>query len=331
MIMNLECFRRIGGHRGREVGYLKESVKIDQLLEKVSETSEKCPYCAENNADFKVIYEFSKPEQPWWVRVVKDPYLDLSLIPEKIEKGYFDGTPFCEETAAYGQAEIIIEERKCGSYYKIPLKQMREILYMYHQRYKVLAVERCVYQVLLFKKYIPGRHNITHIIGQSVLSHRISRELGIALEYSHSHAERCLYCDFLKPTITQKMAAEFQIEETNFFKVICLRSERNPFGVQIIPRRHQSDFSEINLTEIEDLVGVWYRLFQRFFKLFGDIGFEFCLDSAPVNKNFPDYHWHFDISPIFPNTFYQAYQPHIYINPVKPEDAARILREVKLD
>jgi UDPglucose--hexose-1-phosphate uridylyltransferase len=330
----LDHYRRTGGHRAREVAYLKSEIDLKELLKPLQFSFEECFYCAENSkrADvFEVLDEFSKPDKPWWVQVVKDPYLQISLTPEQVRKSWFDGTPYCEATEVFGQAEIIIEERNCGSYYQIPFEQIREILYMYLRRYKILAAERCIYQIILFKKYTPGLHNITNIIGQSVLSLRIERELGIALDYSEAHAGRCLYCDFLKPSRLERIGKEFHIEKTRFFQTLCLHAERNPFGVQIIPQRHQSNFLNVTTEEIDDLANIWYGLFRRFYKLFGDIGFEFCLDSSPVGKQFSDYHWHFDISPVFPNNFYTVYQPHLFINPVKPENADRILREVKVD
>ncbi len=87
------------------------------------------------------------------------------------------------------------------------------------------------------------------------------------------------------------------------------------------------------------MADITIELFTRLSQVLGSPALTLALRLAPYRNNRPDYHdmlkyienafhWHIDIRPVVTKLTTSHWASNIYINPVRPEDAAKHLREV---
>ena len=93
-------------------------------------------------------------------------------------------------------------------------------------------------------------------------------------------------------------------------------------------------FSTISKGQIKDLAKIIRRVIRRIKLHLGDVNYNMVLHTAPVNtSNRIDdiFHWHLELMPKLTKIAGFEWGTGYYINPVFPEDAAKMLREIELD
>ena len=113
-----------------------------------------------------------------------------------------------------------------------------------------------------------------------------------------------------------------------------------PFEVIIAPKKAMTNLDELNRDDMANLANLMKEVFTRLDNQLGIFDFNMAFRLAPLNSNFEN-------TPYFPHLkhFYRftiRIMPRIYrlggfelstgmlINPVEPEEAAKLLREVKI-
>jgi len=267
------------------------------------------------------------PDTPGWrVRVVpnKFPALRVEGELERRGQGVYD------LMNGVGAHELIVEspdhERGLG---RLAPPAVADVLAAYRQRIADLKGDERFRSVLVFKNH--GReagatlaHPHSQLIATPVVPLTVADELHGARAY-HDYRERCLFCDIVRQEIEEAARLVLESEHAVVFAPFAARL---PFETWLLPRRHAAAFEHIDDDELREIAAMLAAVLGKLERALSDPPYNLVLHSAPFGVGeSPSYHWHFEIVPILDGLAGFELGSGFHINPVPPEDAARLLRD----
>jgi UDPglucose--hexose-1-phosphate uridylyltransferase len=278
----------------------------------------------------------TQPNKPgWWVRVIPNrlPSLRVEGQVNRRGLGMFD------MMTGIGAHEIIVESPK----HHDPLadrdeNQIEKMLWAYHDRVLDLRRDRRLKYMMIFKNF--GRdagarinHPHSQLIATPVTPMAIKHKLHGA-QYYFKLKQRCIFCDMIRQ---EQSDAKRVVSENKYFICITPYASRFPFGVRILPKTHNFDFIFCSKEEIMALAMILKDTARRLRSLLNDPSYNMMLYTSPNKIPKPgfwetieeDFHWHIDIFPRLGEMTGAELGTDLYINPVPPESAADMLREVE--
>lgn len=292
---------------------------------------EGCPFCPGNEAATPPeIYASRRPDSAantpgWTVRVVpnKFPFLRIEGALERSGEGIYD------RMTGVGAHEIVIETPSHDAdWWSLPHQQVVEILGAYRSRHMDLRGDIRFRHIILARNHGPALallpHPHSHVLALPVIPKRIEEELRGTLEYDR-HKERCLFCDILK----QEMGAGTRIiGETPYFLAFAPFASRYPLEICVIPKPHEHDFGALGVEALHELAGLLQRVLGALARLLPGASYSLVLHSSPLQDYAePRYHWHVELRVRLPLGGGFEWATGFLVNPLAPEEAARLLRE----
>ncbi|MEP0767359.1 MAG: galactose-1-phosphate uridylyltransferase [Fimbriimonadia bacterium] len=316
---------------GRPKGF-----RIPDGDEPLEEFDPECPFCPGNETMTppEVLAYRSSDSQPdspgWWVRVVPNKFPVISPDGDLDTKGF----GMYDLMHGVGAHEVMIETPKHNlQIATMPLQQLAEVLWAFRDRCLDLSQDTRVRYTMLFRNrgQIAGAtlaHPHSQLVALPMIPHDLKQKIAGVAAYYDFH-ERCLYCDMIR-------------QETNFgerlicgneeFIAFCPYAPKYPYEIVIMPRGHRRSFVEETRHTIEPMARIVREVMQRLDSALNSPPFNFTFHSAPVNvEKDPLFHWHLSVLPRLTIAAGFEMGTGIYINTVRPEDAARILREEPIE
>ena len=290
-----------------------------------------CPFC-EGNEDKtppEILAYRDNGTMPntdgWRVRVVPNKFPALQAEGEylKCEEGIYD------MMNGIGAHEVIIESpRHIQSLTSLDNGNVEEVLLCYRDRLVDLkSDERFVYG-LLFKNvgFSAGAsldHTHSQLIVTPIVPPLVANEIANARKF-YQQRERCLFCDMIQQEIeTDKRV----IISTDNFVVFAPYASRFPFETWILPKKHESNFENLQGVEAKELAHVLKSVLTKLEATLDFPPYNYIIHSAPFNVTESEYfHWHIEIIPRLTNIAGFEWGTGFYINPTPPEEAAELLR-----
>ena len=273
----------------------------------------------------------TEPNTPgWWVRVVpnKFPALDPNLEPERYGVGMFDAM------RGFGYHEVIVETPDhFATLATMDYKQVEEVIWAYKLRFNQLMKDERIRYVLIFKNHGKDagaslQHPHSQLIALPIIPKRVEEELQGAKEY-FEYKERCVFCDIIRE---EQRDRERIVEENEHFISIEPFASRFPFETWILPKRHCSNFGNITEEEVKSFARILKNVLYRIYVALDNPPYNFMLHTAPTTgEGKAHYHWHLEIVPRLTRVAGFEWGSGFYINPTPPENAAKFLREVKVE
>lgn len=306
---------------------------------------EKCPFCEGNESMtppeiFALRAKGGAANGPGWdVRVIPSisPLLQVEGNLDRHGHGLYD------IMNARGAHEIVIDSPRHLREYELSGEQHVKSYNVIIDRIQDLEKDPAIKYVLLFRNYGEAaggghiRHSRAQIIGTPVNLKRVKEELAGSKRY-YDYRDRCIYCDIIKQEIASRKRI---MAESAHFIAIAPFASRFPFETWILPKAHSCDFYKIDRTLVRDLVDLTSLVCAKIRKIKGDFPYNFVLHTAPFRRDIHkkgfwetidrDYHWHFELLPILTRVAGFEWGSAFYINPVMPEDAARMAQEAEVD
>jgi len=303
-----------------------------------------CPFCEGRELEtppevFALRKEGSKPNTPGWaVRVIASKYGVVGLNEELERKGVGDFF-FFDTMNGYGIHEIVIESPLHITHIsELPLEQIRKSLLVYQNRLRELKKNLLLKYGLVFGnqgygKEISMLHVHSQIIALPLIPKSIKDELSSAKSY-YEEKERCIFCDIIKQELYSQ---ERIVNAGDRYVVLAPFASRFPFETQILPRKHECDFTNVPEDGLWELAEIFKSTIMKTVKLLNDPPLNFVLHTVPFmvpEAGFwltirDDYHWHIEILPHAMPARGFEWGGDFYINPPSPEAAARFLREAE--
>lgn len=285
----------------------KRPFKLEVATRTGSDDAKSCFFCPERLTDEIVTYRDNNSHGDWEILSVINKFAAVST-------GY---------SKAFGQAEVIIETRRHGlDINEFSVDHIARIFNAYVDRYKALREMNGIKHVLIFKNE-GGKagasiaHTHSQIIALPILPPKVESE---ARAYNTYRLENnsCPYCDIiLKETGSERVIWE----DDNLFVLAPYASE-SPYGAWLIPKRHFSSILELTHSEkVSFAIGLKLLLGKLDEQ---EISYNYFVENA-VNSE--DYHMHIKLAPR-PNVWAGLeLGTGVVVNPVAPENAAKIYRE----
>jgi UDPglucose--hexose-1-phosphate uridylyltransferase len=295
-----------------------------------------CPFCPGNEQmtppESSVIRPGSTPGEPngpgWAVRVVPNKFGALSQEgprEEASEDGIF------AHRRGLGFHEVIIEtpdhQATLGH---MPVKQVELILHSYLDRYRALSADPQVQLVVIFRNY--GReagtslfHPHSQVIATPVVPVAVQHRLDVARRY-HDATRQCVYSDLVESELEAK---ERIVSASEHFVVFAPFASRMPFETWIVPRRGCATFAGLLPEELVDLAHTLRSTIARFEVGLNYAPYNYVIQSPWLPEDGSRYFaWQLQIIPRVATAAGFELGSGMFINSVRPEDAAAFLRGV---
>jgi UDPglucose--hexose-1-phosphate uridylyltransferase len=314
-------------------GKRPETFKKESKKEFV-EDPETCPFCHMDKEKDKILTIFSKGKEiknldgdlnNWTTLVVPNKYPALVPSASLNEKSV---GPY-RKMDGVGYHEVVITRDHQKSLGQFTLKEVKEVMDVYHERYLNLMSQPFVKYVSIFHNH--GKeagasifHPHSQIIASPVIDPDLGRAVSTSKEYYNKN-KKIVYCEMNEWERKEKTRIVFENKE---FLVVCPFVSKAAFEMIVSPKKHQPYFERVTYEEKKYLAEAMQAALHKLYKGLNNPAYNFYLHTAPCDgKNYQFYHWHFTI---LPKTAIMAgfeLGTGIEISTIEPEAAAAFLRK----
>jgi UDPglucose--hexose-1-phosphate uridylyltransferase len=276
-----------------------------------------CPFCPghEDQTPPEIWALRDDPDDPasWQIRVIPNKY-PLSEAHELIIETPQHGLDLAD--LSEGHLALVIEA--------------------YKRRFEARAREGRWRTIALFKNHGRGAgatrvHPHAQLVGLPFVPPLLRAELSRAWQV-HRRRGRCLYCETLEHEL---QGQERIVDRNEHFVAWSPYAARMSLECWLLPRRHRADFLEISPHEMRALAQLLGRTLKRLKAVLPEraYAYNFYLHTLPLSaahvhpQQAESYHWHFEIVPRLGRLAGLEWGTGLYVNPVFPEEAARLLRD----
>jgi UDPglucose--hexose-1-phosphate uridylyltransferase len=228
-----------------------------------------------------------------------------------------------------GAHEVIIESpRHIQSLTSLDNGNVEEVLSCYRDRLIDLKSDKRFVYGLLFKNvgFSAGaslEHTHSQLIVTPIVPPLVANEIANAKAF-YQRTEKCLFCDMIQQEIeTDKRV----VISTDNFVVFAPFASRFPFETWILPKKHESNFENLQEDEAKELAYVLKSVLAKLEATLDFPPYNYIIHSAPFNvTESKHFHWHIEIIPRLTNIAGFEWGTGFYINPTPPEESAELLR-----
>lgn len=292
-----------------------------------------CPFCLGREHDcapeiFRVAPDHSPSD--WSIRVIQNLYpalsreVDPSLSPN-LEVGNGDVA-----ISGFGYHDVVIE----SPIHEVHLwdlgdQEVGEVILAYKKRIEQISSRKEIKYVQVFKNHGASAgasmsHSHSQIMALPVVPPIVSTRLDSMKEH-FSQTGECSLCKINTDGLL--------IDRSAHFISIAPFAAASPFEIWIIPVYHSSHFHEIDSDKATDLGGLLKLMLKKISLQLNNPPFNFMIQSSPLgitSSHLPYSHWYLQIVPQLSGVGGFEIGSGCYINPVFPEDVAKVLRDVSV-
>jgi len=229
----------------------------------------------------------------------------------------------------FGVHEVVITRSHKKDMSQFSLKETEEVIRAFQARYLAIKAHKLINYIAIFHNhgYKAGAslfHPHSQIIAVPIIDPDTKKSLAGARDYWESH-HRCVYCDIIK---WDKEDGRRVVYENSGFIALSPFAPQRDFEVRVYPKKHLSYFEEISPSQRKLLSEAVRAVLRKLRKALNNPPYNFFLMTSPCDgKDYPYYHWYFDI---FPRTsIYAGFElgAGINVSTIEPEKAAAYLRK----
>ena len=294
-----------------------------------------CPFCYGNESKTPPEVLAYRPNgggrdtPDWTVRVVpnKFPALGIEGTLNRQAEGMFD------KMNGIGAHEVIIETPEHeATLATVGEKRIEDVLWAYRDRILDLKKDKRFKYILIFKNHGTAagatiEHGHGQLIALPIVPKYVLEEIDGARQY-FMYKERCVFCDIIRQEKEDNVRV---VAENDAFLTVAPYAPRFPFETWILPKKHESSFENAGSQVYEQLAKALKNLLTRADQVLDHPAYNLVIHTAPLQESAMDhYHWHVEFMPRLTKTAGFEWGTGFYQNPTPPEEAARYLREAKL-
>lgn len=202
-----------------------------------------------------------------------------------------------------------------------------DVLLAYKKRIEQLRSHDSIKYVQVFKNHGASAgasmtHSHSQMMGLPFVPPAVSARLD-SMNENFDQTGKCSLCEI--------QSNNFLIDQSTHFISIAPFAATFPFEIWIIPLGHSSHFHEIDGEKAIDLGGLLKLMLRKMYLQLNNPPFNFMIHTSPIQSTpsqLPYAHWYLQIVPQLTGVGGFEIGTGCYINPVFPEDAAKVLREV---
>ncbi len=314
----------ISEERGKRPVFLTEEISPQKTLI--------CPLCPGNepmtpHEVFAIRRDGSQPNTPGWtVRVVPNKFPALRIEGD-LEK---EGIGLYDRMNGIGAHEVIIETPNHNEHlFDMVPEKLSDIFIAFKERCLDLANDKRFRYIMIFKNYGQRAgatidHSHSQLIALPIVPKNVSEEIRGGLTH-YKIKERCIFCDIIAQEREEKVRV---VSENEKFLAISPYASRFPFEIWILPKKHESSFTD-QPENYPSLAEIFSLILRKYERALNRPPYNFMIHTSPLNTpHIPYYHWHIEIIPMLTRPAGFEWGTGFYINPTPPEEATSFLKEV---
>lgn len=294
-----------------------------------------CAFCIDH--EFECAPEiFRVPHQHpnWKIRVIQNLYPALSRnLDCQIDQNLHAKSEIVDWGLAipgFGFHDVVIEAplhsvQLCD----LDAKAIGDVILAYKTRIEQIAKHDSIEYVQVFKNHGSSAgasmtHSHSQMLSLPIVPPTVSTRIDSMKEY-FNRTGKCSLCEV--------QSKDLLIDETPHFISIVPFAAPFPFEIWIIPRHHASHLHELDAEKAVDLGGLLKLMLTKIRKQLNNPPFNFMFHTSQLRATPGELsymHWYLQIVPQLTGVGGFELGSGCYINPVFPEDAAKVLREVDL-
>ncbi|KAG9132996.1 hypothetical protein Leryth_015370 [Lithospermum erythrorhizon] len=286
-----------------------------------------CPFCIGNEHECAPeIFRVPEKKPEWNIRVIQNLFPALNRDIEQ-PMGVGGGG---EVVVGFGFHDVVIEAPvHWVQLVDLAPEEIGVVLLAYKNRILQLLSFHSIRYVQVFKNHGASAgasmsHSHSQIIGLPVVPSLVSARVKSMKEY-YEQTGKCSLCEI--------QSKQLLVDESTHFTSVAPFASAWPFELWIIPREHSSHFHEIDSDKVVDLGGLLKLMLQKISLQLNNPPYNFMIHTSPVSadsSSLSSIHWFVQIIPQLSTTAGFELGTGCYINPIFPEDAAKVLREVRI-
>ncbi|KAJ4721245.1 ADP-glucose phosphorylase [Melia azedarach] len=296
-----------------------------------------CPFCIGNEHECapEIFRVPTDRNSDWKIRVIQNLYPALSRdIESRIDadpNGEISGLGNSGRVVpGFGVHDVVIEAPVHSVHLSdLDPTEVGEVLLAYKKRIEQIKGNDLIKYIQVFKNHGASAgasmsHSHSQILALPVIPPTISARIYTMKEY-FDRTGKCSLCE--------DQPKDLQINVTTHFISVVPYAATFPFEIWIIPRDHSSHFHELDSEKAVDLGGILKLMLRKIAVQLNNPPFNFMIQTSPLevtDSQLPYSHWFLQIVPQITGVAGFEIGTGCYINPVFPEDAAKVLREVNV-
>ncbi len=316
----------------------ERSKRPDQFKEDLSKIEENvefdagCPFCPGNEEKYGNAHEYLRygTAEQWRLRVIPNRY--PALVPKQGEVA-IDTQGMHRHMDGIGQHEVVIETpRHNATIATLSDQEVELVLKSYRERYSLLMSMPYIESVILFRNHgvragTSLHHPHSQIVALPVIPRDVQYRVNESIRYYQEHRE-CIFEKLLQDELADRKRI---IMETEHFVVFVPFAASSPFHLWIFPRRHRSDFSQIEDTELKDLAHTLRVTMARLYYGLNNPDYNYIIRSAPKGyEHAPYFRWYLTVIPRLTRTAGFELGSGMFINTSIPEENAEYLKSIEV-
>jgi UDPglucose--hexose-1-phosphate uridylyltransferase len=294
-----------------------------------------CPFCGgHEDMTPREVLAFRQNGMP-----ANGPGWDLRVVPNKFPalqvEGHLDrtGEGLFDRMNGIGAHEVIIETPDhAKTLATMSEPEIERVLWAYRERVLDLQNDRRFRCIILFKNHGAAagatlEHTHSQLIAVPIVPDFVREEVDGAKKH-FGEKERCVFCDIIRQEVT---AGKRVVHENADIVAMAPYASRFPFEMWLLPRSHGSRFEEAPRQVYENLARMLKWVLGRMNRALESPPYNFIIHSSPLSEDTNDfYHWHLEITPKLTRIAGFEWGTGFYINPTSPEEAAEVLRSLRM-
>ncbi|XP_077247776.1 putative galactose-1-phosphate uridyltransferase [Tasmannia lanceolata] len=289
-------------------------------------SSSSCPFCIGHEHECAPeIFRIPQNVSNWKVRVIENLYPAL-----RRDQQFENRSPNSQSCVltGFGFHDVVIETPNHSvNLSDLSESEIGDVLLAYKERIEQLSCQGSMKYVQVFKNHGASAgaslsHSHSQIMGLPFIPPTVSSRLQSMKEY-FDDSSNCGLCNI--------RSEELLIDESIHFFSIVPFAASFPFEIWIVPREHSSHFHMLDNEKAVDLGRLLKLMLMKLSMQLKDPPLNFMIHTSPfqlTDSHLSYNHWFLQIVPQLTVVGGFEIGSGCYINPVFPEDAAKLLREV---
>jgi UDPglucose--hexose-1-phosphate uridylyltransferase len=232
-----------------------------------------------------------------------------------------------------GAHEVIIEtpdhDRALAAMSEADIER---VLWAYRERMLDLKRDFRLRYIVVFKNHGAAagatlEHTHSQLIALPIVPDFAREELDGARAHFRVK-ERCVFCDIVRQDLADMKRVVLENAEA---VAIAPYAPRFAFETWLLPKRHSARFEEAPRSEYESVARLLKSVLQRMNRALESPPYNLIVHTAPFSDAVEDlFHWHIEVMPKITRVAGFEWGTGFYINPTPPEEAAQVLRSVRV-
>jgi UDPglucose--hexose-1-phosphate uridylyltransferase len=290
-------------------------------------------YRPKKNCPFENPLKSHKPilvyesKRGWELVVVENKY--PAVVHHKVCADSFRDGPYLV-AEGIGHHDVIITRDHDKNFVDLKPSQANQVFEAFRDRYLMLLDDPCLAYISIFHNWGPAAgasvyHPHYQLLALPVVPPDIKHSLTGSLNYFKKY-RRCVHCDIISYEQREKKRIIYENDGAVVFTPFV---SREPFELRIFPQKHLPYFENTLDLELGYAVEALQTGLRKIKSKLSDPDYNFFIHTAPIqNKNkYKNYHWHIEVIPKTNISAGFELGTGIEINPVDPDEAAKILKK----